>query len=426
MFSSIRSVLSRFDTAYGDGLRHGLLLAALLLVAACATPLNGKPLTSYDTSRGSVREPQLVWNGSHFAVLYLWLYSSGQAGEIWAVKANRDGTQVAGSARMLVSIPFDPADPTCGSAVSCYQPGRISNLVWNPDDAQFAFAFSSGKAVWLSRLDVNLNHIYPNFIKIDFPNIPPATHPYMGDVSLVWNAVRKEYALTFIPRNFPIPDPDYDIYLTRIRPDGSFNGPRAQRILDCDYGCYRTSLACDTPGGNYAVAYYREVTFQGGAMLNARIGFLDNSLALTEHDLLVDAWPYSASRDHGAIRTIFDARANDYLVVFTDIQGRLNGRTIRRDGTPVGSSARSSTASGGFDARFSISMFSGAHAYMFCAADPQARCWLGTNTSQNSGDLFYSPDSVPRLDPSLVVIDDANPYVAWSQNGNLVIGPYSQ
>ena len=63
----------------------------------------------------------------------------------------------------------------------------LSDVVWNPDNKQFAVAYSLGKVAYFVRMDAKLNTIgSPTEIKWD---ILPSIHPYIGDLSLVWNAV---------------------------------------------------------------------------------------------------------------------------------------------------------------------------------------------------------------------------------------------
>ena len=112
-----------------------LLVLAGLLLTGC--PLSGTKLTSNVTTV----EPHLTWNGSDFGIVY-YEVTTEYGSYILQINAMivEDNGKVVKSKKGLAKIEHG------------YTTFLLSDLVWNDDNKQFAFAYSKDNAIHFVRL----------------------------------------------------------------------------------------------------------------------------------------------------------------------------------------------------------------------------------------------------------------------------------
>lgn len=400
--------------------RHRWIAAAAVVLAFAGCELKGKPLTDYTGS--SPAEPRLLWDGSNFVVSSLWVYPSLMA-DIVIVKYDANGNVVDTVSPAPASKPItDYTEAT----------GLFSGLVWNPNDQQYALAYfqDESKAIWLLRLDASLKQL--TYTRLDFP--PSAYHGdydfptfFMEDLSLVWNTVKKEYAVSYTTRGCidchaqrPDGHPLNDVFLQRVGANGALlDPPGGRRIVACDPMCNRTSLAFDTETGNYAVAYFK---FSGGV-----VGFLQPGMPIQER--LV--FPGISKFAQQEIRLVHDPLAHDYFVAASSTGG-ISARVVSASGALPPATFRALPVPLMDLSAFSTSTlpFLGPHRYMICASDGAVRCWGATDTLQTPTDLLYpAAAAAGQWEPSVVAGGVAAqllyaPFVAWVEGGQIATGPY--
>lgn len=378
-------------------------LGACLLLAGCA--FTGKPITT----SGVDYEPHVVWNGSHFGIVYYHSSTPGSWPQINLVKVDKNANIIA-------------AKTGVGGIPHLYAPFLLSDLVWNSDNNQFAFAYTKGKVIHFIRLDASLNIIgSPLEIKFKLP-VDSWEHPTLVDLSLVWNHVKKEYGLTYVTQEHPyLQDRHDDIYISRISASGTYIGPYERfHLVNCPGDCEKTALAYNTESGQYALSYLKN----DYPSHHVTIGLYSPGGTISEHTLM-SGWNPGWGR---ATRIIYDDRTSQYLVVaLKDKSGSLYGHEIcyqlaASNGTPVGSHyVRAGTQ--GYDKIVSIANFLDPikNQYLLCASEqPQIHCWLATKTGFVGNEIAYTSSSVNSWAPSLAVVDAT--YLSWIQNGVLYFG----
>lgn len=315
------------------------------------------------------------------------------------------------------------AKSNVGSIPHLYVPFRLSDLVWNNDNKQFAFAYTKGKVIHFIRLDANLNPIAGSPLVVKF-NVPVNNyeHPTLIDLSLVWNHVKKEYGLMYITREHPyLPERHDDIYISRISSGGTYIGPYERiHIVTCPDDCEKTSLTYNGSSGQYAFSYLKNDNIKDNVM----IGLYNPGGTVSEHALMTSWNPGSGA----ATRIIYDARSNEYVVVALKSKpGISNGHEICYQfagSNGVGKGTHYvKTSKQGYNEIVSIANFLSPvkNKYLLCASEkPQIHCWLATQTGFVGNDMAYTSSSVNSLHPSLSVTDAT--YMSWIQNGTLYFG----
>lgn len=393
------------------------LLPLLLALASCQhcppiprvdpVPLRGVQLTTH----GMARHPHLAWNGQRFLVAYLRDAQNGQGGYVDALEVDRSGAVLA--QHLQISwVDYLPG----------YDNGfLLSDVVWNAADGQWAFAYARGGIAWIWRST-------GPFSRVAFGS-PVAPAPVLVDLSLVWNPVRRHYAVAFLTREDPYAGRQSDVYLYFSQADGSPSSPMGgpgsggpNHTVDCPGNCARTALAVDQQG-RYAVAYFK----YEASLAHVKLGFVDESMgfgmqgAVREHEVLA---PSSGAVLDAGLRVFADS-SGDALVALA-----RSGAAIAPAGLWLQTVARSGATrpllgqTGAHDRYFSLSSFlGGAHAYMVCFADGNVRCRLANDTSLNTSDWLTPPAGVAaRSQPNHALAGDA-PYVVWVEGGNVFFGP---
>lgn len=387
---------------------HRLLMAnlffiACLLIAGCA--FKGKPLNTI----GVNYEPHVVWNGAHFGIVYYHSVTPSASPQINLIKVDKKGTTLA-------------ANTGIGSITHLYVPFRLSDLVWNSDNKQFAFAYTKGKVIHFIRLDADLKMIgSPLEIKFHVL-VDSMEHPTLVDLSLVWNHVKKEYALSYITEEHPyLQERHDDLYISRISPSGGYVGPHERyHMVSCPGDCEKTSLAYNTSTGQYAFSYIKNDYPKHDVM----IGLFSPGGGVTEHQLMANWNPGIG----GATRIVYDPRSNEYLVVALKRKpGSSNGHEIsyqivKSNGTAQGAHYVLAGTQG-FDQIVSISNYLSPikNRYLISASQQaQIRCWIATETGFFGNDFAATSSSVNSWHPSLAVVDAI--YLTWIQDGSLYFG----
>jgi hypothetical protein len=396
--------------------RRWMALFAMLALAGCE--LKGKALTNW-TVPGSAHEPRLVWNGTHFVAAVLWVFP-GAKGELELLEYDANGTVVASVTPASASMQITEYNDRY----------LFSELVWNPDNQQYALAYyqRESKAIWLLRLDSKLKQL--SYVRLDFR---PSSHGYeiftdiMKDLSLVWNTARKEYALSYRTsgcsdcHNQPEGHVMADVFLQRITANGVLlEPPGGRRVVECGMvACVKTSLAFDSETGNYAVAYFKG---------------LDGMLAMLQPNLAVQerlVFPNVNSVAQGSIRVVHDPISNDFLVAAQSPVG-IHTRVVKPSGLMATPTYRAFPVELSKLSVFSVGNvgFLGPHRYLICASDGRVHCWGATDTQQLSPELLRATDpSVKQMEPFIVAGGvtgqmTSAPFLAWIQNGQVYSGPF--
>jgi len=384
----------------GLGRAYVILVIVMLCLSMAGCTLKSKKVTS----TGHAYEPHIAWDGSHFGILYYQGATSYSWPQISMLTVDPNGNVVKTHTGL-------------GQISFIYAPFYLSDLVWNSANQQFAFAYSAGKVVYFFRLDANLN-VIGSPLQIKFA-VVPSEHPYLEDLSLVWNDVAKEYALTYVTRESAyLPGRHDDIYISRISPGGSFVGPyKRMHIVTCPGDCEHTSLTYNTQTGQYALAYFKNDFPNYRVML----GFLGPTGMVSEHEVMA-GWKSTTPGD--AVRVLYDDASGDYFVVAIK-GGELSAQVVNGSGSSVSTYF---VRAGGqtYSDVFSVSryLYPVAHSYLVCAsAQNAARCWIATSSGHTASDLVTL--STGSGAPSLYVSPTDNAlFLSWIQGSNLYFGQF--
>ncbi len=389
----------------GSRIRRGICIVPLLLLHTVGCSFSGKALTT----SGFDAEPHMVFNGSHFGIVYYHRTQSLGWPSVDLVKVAKDGSTLA-------------AKSGAGAISHLYVPYRLSELVWNQDNQQFAFAYTKDKVIHFVRLDSSLNPLgSPLIIKFGLP-ASSYEHPTLVDLSLVWNAVKKEYGLTFVTVEHPyLQERHDDIYISRISPAGSYVGTYERlHIVTCPGDCEKTSLTYNTDTGQYALSYFKNDFPKSEVML----GLLSATGNVTEHKMM-SGWNTNDKGEETHVH--FDPRTGEYFVVALKRKSGLTGNELSyqlasSSGTPKGSYFAWSIGQG-FDNLVSASNYlePTANVYLLCAAEQgQIHCWMANAKGHVKTDLATTAASANSWGPALVVGDRM--YLSWIEDGTLKFG----
>jgi len=375
-----------------------------------AAPLQGTKI--YDAPTGlKAQQPSLAWNGSNFGVFYVLPWTNGSAADLNFMRVDTSGALQSGP-RRIITIP---------SSFWGYR-SIVSNLVWNPDDQQFAFAYAYGKYLWFKRLTAVGGELA--YVKIEFPGLPDHEHPHLIHVSLVYNTFNKEYALTFVTREDPYDESRHDdIYITRIKADGTFVGPYARfHAVDCPEDCYYTSLAYSKKTGKYLVSYMKNMP--APSMSHTNVTFIDSNFNVSEHRV----FPAFQFMGGWHVQTHYDPRSGDFLVLSDNPSRDLISQTIKEDGTLGSMLTRTKiTGSNGYWDKTLADVTATAHNYLISTSarvnnSTQIYGWHASETQHDSTNLIYPPNtSTERYDPYLTRVGSSL-YQTWIDDGDVYFG----
>jgi hypothetical protein len=389
-----------------------LMFFFLLIACECESGMESRQITNIDPADGTVYSPRMVWNGTDFGIAYLLWDQSLYKGDIHILQTDTSGNVIRSVA------------PT-GANIFTQLFSMMSDLVWNPDDNQYAFAYFNKQleGVYFQRLGANLEQIYPP-VRIEYPECPHDVDPmfYMEELSLVWNTARREYGLSYIMScagchgKAKRDHPRDDIYFQRILADGTLlDGSRGRHIgFSAPYSCFRSAMSFNSKNGKYAISYFKDDYSSSDLM----VCFLGKQMQPEEYKVS----PGQNYNGTSNIRICYDYRMKDFFVV-SNLSPGFRGWVIKEDGTSVGNSSKNFT--GQFSTYFSIANYLGGHVYLVSASDGfQIHCWLATQSYQAEADLMHTPgNSVHRMWPSLSIVDDMHPYVSWVENNQIFLGP---
>lgn len=392
--------------------RVAWIAAAVLCTAGTCQPtvLSSKQVSTV----GGARSPRIAWNGTHYGILYL-REGAGLGYHVELFLVDPKGAQVRFDSPQWVNT-ISPADDEF----------LISDLVWNAADGQFAFAYARDGVVWLATLGKELQTL--RYTKIAFASpVPPA--PKLVDLSLVWNPVRHHYALAAVSREDPYAtDRHDDVYLSFVRPDGSFSNPQGTasgqalyHTVNCPGDCKRTALAVSTDG-SYRLAYFKF----DGANAQPTLGWVDEGLGFGQQGGVREQPVLSPS--YGAVfgaglRLLADPAADEVLVGLSRNAASIAPGGLWLQGASRGTLQAALSAGGVHDPQFSLAGFLGSHSYMVCFGDGQVRCRLTSNTTLETKD-FVTPASGagPQHSPHHTMGPNG-PVLVWIEGGNLFFGP---
>ncbi len=384
-------------------LRGLLFLYAGLCLTGCA--FTGKALTT----SGTAGEPHLVWNGSHFGIVYYHTPTPGSWPVINMVKVDKNANIISSKTNV-------------GSIPHLYQPFYLSDLVWNNDNKQFAFAYTKGKVIHFIRMDANLNMLAP-ILEIKF-NVPVTSneHPTLVDLSLVWNHERKEYGLTYITKEHPyLQDRHDDVYISRISANGTYVGPYERfHLVTCPGDCEKTSLTYNTSNGQYAFSYLEN----NYPTQKVMIGLYSPGGTVSEHTLM-SGWNAGVGK---ATRIVHDPNSHEYMVVALKAKpGSFNGHEVGyqiagSNGAPQGSYYVMTGTAGYNEITSAVPFLTTVdNNYLIAASEqPQIHVWMALESGFIANDWAYTKSNVKSWHPSLAMAGSI--YMAWIQDGTLYFG----
>ena len=368
------------------------MLIAVLILGSSGCALTEKKLTS----SGAALEPRMAWNGAHFGIVYYYRPAPGAPLRIDALKVDSKGL-IAATKQGLASV----------SGV--YSPFWLSDLVWNDSAQQFAFAYSEGKVIRFVRLDANLTQIgTPLAIKW---NLLPHEHPYLEDLSLVWNGTDKQYCLAFVTKHYTTnPEIHDNLYVSQISSGGDFVGSNSRRAV-VKGNCHRTSVAYNKQTGKYAVAYFRDKLPKLGVFDVA--GGWATEFPVTSSTFVT--WKE-------AIRLLCDENSGDFYLAEISYAGELDWHVMGKNGPASGKSFNEGQ---GFDRLFSLAKLLpglASHAVVAASQHQQIRYWLITGQGPATPGSALAPTSGSFSSSPSLAVADAAPYLAWIQDDLLYFG----
>lgn len=368
-----------------------IMLAMLIGLLSSGCALKGKQITT----SGYTAEPRMAWNGSHFGIVYYQGPGPGIAPEIKVVKVDPSGNIVISPKKIS------------GVINSVTTPFRLSDLVWNNNDKQFAFGYSVGKAIFFVRLDSNLN-VIGSPLEIKF-NVLDYEHPFMEDLSLVWSKEKKEFTLTYITREVVEGPERHDyVFCSQISSSGKFLGLKNRVLVKISQkDCKRTSVAYNPKTGKYGVAYFKDSV--------PMLGIFGATGYAAEHKLTTST--YKTWKE--AIRLLCDEKTGDFFVAELSYAGELESYFLDKNGSIL---TKRLNAGKGYDKLYSIANFPSFDAVFLCASQhKQIRCWAMNKSGDIKPDIVSPASGVYTSQPSVAVLG-LSTYMCWIQNQLLYFG----
>lgn len=361
----------------------GILL--LLLLPGCH--LKGVKLTG----SGNVACPRMAWNGSEFGIVYYDRPAPGTGLEIRGITVNMKGKVTHGPKTLVKLTGYPSLD-------------NLSELVWNPDLKQFAFAYAHNQAQYLVCLKPNMDIIGT---KANTYSRPIVTEP-PSDLSLVYNTKLQEYGLTaFVTINA-----QRSIHFSAFK--GYTTHPphwlRGRSLADCHTYSKKTSLAFNPKTGQYAVAFIDNAIPKVGFFKSLGTG------QIKKHPLSTTTVPYSV-----AIKIAFDPASGNYAVAkvtannleykIVDPSNPGTGKWLHQGGNH------------GYQFTFTKYWHSD-HVYMLCTSQKlQIRCWAVNDKGPIKPDIIgISPMSSNFADQPCAVPVGLTIGVVWIENEALRFG----
>ncbi len=382
-------------------------MASLLAVNGCKypeIPQNWSVQGTQLTTHGVARMPQMTWTGSKFGLTFVAPYPSNQAGDIYYMEVDKDGSVLRTPTR-IIGIPFDPGMGYLNI---------VSRLAYNSTDRQFAFVYAYGKYLWFKRLDADGNRWFP-FVKLYFPGLQDYNHPHMTDVSIVWNGVLQEYGITFVTREDPYDNTRHDdIYLSRIKADGTFvTQYHLYHAIDCPGDCWKTSLTCSKQTGQYAVAYYKYES--SPSRVEAKVAIIDQSYGINEYTVF-QGRSFMGARP---IKIHYDPRSGDFLVAATTYSKSMITQVVTSNGVTSSEISRSSNDAFGYIYSM-VNVTDNANNFLMAASLANDIIgWHFTDTQHHNTNVIDSPnDNKDRGYPCLKAAGRSL-CMSWIEDGNL-------
>jgi hypothetical protein len=348
-----------------------------------------------ETTTGYASEPHMVSNGTSYGIIYYWSAQAGGWPEIRGLVVSGDGVILKSKTGL-------------GSVNHLYTPNYLSNLVWNGDNQQYAFAYTKDKALNFIRLDANLNPIGSPLV-IKFPGLILAEneHPTLTYPSLVWNDVLNEYGLVYVTVEHPyFQDRHDDIYISRISPSGTYVGAYERaHIVNCPGDGEYPSLTYNATTGQYVLAYVKHDFPQHHIM----VGFLTLPYTVAEHEIMA-GWNINTSPQ--GVKILFDPGEGHYFVAAS--KGAFGSQIVDGSGNPVGGYAVKPNQS--YTGYFSIDYITN-HAYLIYAQTTGGKIggWMVTESGHGNDLTTISPGGQPSI---------SGTHVAWIKASHLYYGKY--
>jgi hypothetical protein len=379
-----------------------------------APPLEAIPLTGVPVSAATpVRGTRIAWNGTHYGIAVV--RSMGPYRNAVDVLLVDPAGRVVQSQQALELV--DHVSPE-------FDPFLVSDLVWNPIDRTFAFACAREGAAWLVLLDDRLRPAGRARIAFD-PRLAAGTR--LVDVSLVWNPVRRQYAMAAIRREPVSSGHPGDVYLSFLRPDGSIAavagadaGRGLHRAVSCPLGCRRTSLAV-AADASYRLAYMK---LQEDGSAQPMLGIVDESLGFGPHGAVRERAVLQAFRGtYGAgLRLLADPAADGVVIGVAQDGAATSEAGLWLQWASAEAAQPVIQLPGGWDRNLGLSALTGGRRYLACSADGTIRCLSTTGAGWTGEALTSPPGAGPRSAPSHVMGPNGI-VLAWAQGDQVYFGP---
>lgn len=356
----------------------------------------------------------IAHSGSRFGVTYAYYYVDHDTRYfLQGLVVDAAGTvvvsdEVLANARAKYAPDDSPSDQ--------YAQDHVSNLVWNAEHGQFAVALwdEEQKVLKFLRLDAQLQAVGAPTL-IEFPGLPPHTHPSLLYPSVAYNAVSHEYGVTYVTvENENLADRHDDVWLSRVNPStGATSG--GFHAIDCPHDCRETALIVHPDGGKWVVAYGKRTSASSGyATFLAQVNLAHHGQPTWASDLGMEVLP------KGRLEALHDSVADRFVVVGSGNTEGVHMQCVSPSGAAAGVQSRGEGSTFGHE--FSLGLYaSGIQAY-----------W-GTQGRRIEGlgvlcDWFTDAFNVLPPDPNndqwapAVAVDAETAYVAWLQADGVYFG----
>ena len=348
-------------------------------------------------------------------------YSNNRFGIIYAHEGSGDQFSVRGIVvdRNSRNVIADHSIVTTTKQFLYYATDYLSNVVWNADNNQFAFAYSdyAAKRLKIARLNADMQLI--GITTVSFPGLNQDDHPQMLYPSIVYNAVKHEYGVTYVSVEDPYAaDKHDDVYVVRINPT---NGGVIYNFhaVDCPDDCMETSVAVND-AGKYAVAYGKGAG--GGAGVKTYLGVVNLQNHGHPSPEVECAMPVAPN---GRLGMVFDANNNKYVILGSGNSGGMLMQCISKSGTADDVEIKEQAVQ--YGSSFDVGVLSNGFQVFWGSKQSQIVGQAISCSWISDAFPFQPPDNqTSRWGPSVSVVNDTS-YVCWHQQDGIYFGyPHSQ
>lgn len=340
-------------------------------------------------------EPNMVWSGSDFGLLY---YSGQHISQPMHVSLVL--LDINGRLKKEVTIP--------GLAADYKKSGRLTQLIWNSRHKHFAFAYATGESVYFFRYDSQLNMLgEPCQLSRNKGDV-------LLDISMTYNPVNDEYGLVFICRT-NTPSEKQHIFFARLEafsgnPKGSYPNKWTTLIKGKGIvGAEKTSICYDMQNEKYVMAYFNNRTPMVRYFTSPTIG---------------NGFPISAEQVVPENIIILSNPASDRCLVLQVVE---NGKLTGFKTTPMNSVEKFFEWPTSVDRSIGISTtgFAEKEAFVLAVSENDAvKSYLIDSYGQMKKSLHIPKARKYSFEPSIALVGTV-PYIVWNQNKKILFSSLS-